>query len=414
MTNGYVLFAGIDYGSEFHQVCLLDREGGKLAEFRIEHSAKGVDGLVRSLLQHGHSEPNRCAVAIELTHSAVIETLLERGFQVFAINPKQLDRFRDRYTAAGSKDDRLDAFVQADSLRTDARHFRQLQLDEPLVIRLRELSRVDSELQKEFRQLASRLRALLHRFFPQLLKLCPAADEAWLWALLLTAPTPHQARRLRKNQLSRILREHRIRRISSEQLRLALREPSFELAPGSLEAACEHTQLLLPRLQLVNQQLRDCRRRIDEVLQELCREGTPEGESQGHRDAEILLSIPGAGRIVGATMLSEASQPLAQRDYHTLRAHTGIAPVTRRSGKTTRVLMRRACNPRLREAVYHWSRTSIQNDDHCRAFYARQRALGHSHARALRALGDRLLRILIAALRTQSLYDPSRRGAHSS
>jgi len=412
MTTSYLVFAGIDYGSDFHQVCLTDTEGKKLTEFRIEHSAIGIGKLVKTLLQHG--EPSRCAVALELTHGPVVETLLESGFDVFAVNPKQLDRFRDRHSVAGSKDDRLDAFVCADSLRTDRHHFRLLQLDDPLVIRLRELSRIDFSLSKDFRRLANQLRAQLHRFFPQLLELCPAADEPWLWALLLKAPTPHKARRLKKNQLARILKEHRIRRISADQLHLLLAQPSLTLAPGSLEAASEHVQLLLPRLQLLCQQRRDCRRRIDDVLQQLQENVTSEGECREHHDVEIVLSFPGAGSLVGAAMLGEASQPLAERDYHTLRAHSGIAPVTRRSGKRTLVFMRRACNPRLREAVYHWARTSIQNDDGCKAFYARQRGRGATHGRALRALADRLLRILVAMLRTQTLYNPSLPRLHPS
>ena len=388
MTASYLVFAGIDYRSDLHQVCLIDTEGKKLAEFRFEHSAIGIGKLV--------------------------ETLLERGLDVFAINPKQLDRFRDRHSVAGSKDDRLDAFVCADSLRTDRHHFRRLKLDEPLVVRLRELGRIDFTLSKDFRRLANQLRAQLHRFFPQLLELCPAADEPWLWALLLKAPTPHNARRLKKNQLARILKEHRIRRISTDQLHLALAQPSFTLSPGSLQAASEHVQLLLPRLQLLCQQHRDCRRRIDDVLQQLQEDVTSEGERREHCDVEILLSFPGAGRLVSAAMLGEASQPLAERDYHTLRAYSGCAPVTRRSGKRTLVLMRRACNPRLREAVYHWARTSIQNDHRCKSFYARHRASGHSHGRALRALVDHNFRILIAMLRTQTLYDPSLPRAQAS
>jgi len=412
MNANYLVFAGIDYGSDFHQVCLIDTEGKKLAEFRFEHSAIGIGKLVKALLQHG--EPSRCAVALELTHGPVVETLLERGFHVFAVNPKQLDRFRDRHTVAGSKDDRLDAFVCADSLRTDHHHFRQLQLDDPLVIRLRELGRIDSALSKDLRRLTNQLRAQLHRFFPQLLELCPAADEPWLWALLLKAPTPHKARRLKKNQLARILKEHRIRRISSDQLHLALAQQSLTLAPGSLEAAAEHVQLLLPRLQLLCQQLRDCRRRIADVLQQLQDHVSSEGPCREHRDAKIVLSFPGVGSLVSAAMLGEASQPLAERNYHTLRANCGCAPVTRRSGKRCLVLMRRACNPRLREAAYHWARTSLQNDIACKTFYARQRARGHSHGRALRALVDRNLRILIAMLRSQTVYDPSRLRAQAS
>jgi transposase len=113
--------------------------------------------------------------------------------------------------------------------------------------------------------------------------------------------------------------------------------------------------------------------------------------------------------MVAATMLTEATGPLADRDYDTLRAHAGAAPITKRSGKRTLVVqMRYACKRRLRQALYHWSRTSIQHDEAARDYYDALRTRGHRHARALRSVGDRWLRILIAMLMTRTLYDPSR------
>jgi hypothetical protein len=110
-------------------------------------------------------------------------------------------------------------------------------------------------------------------------------------------------------------------------------------------------------------------------------------------------------------MLAEASRPLAARDYHGLRAQAGVAPVTRQSGKRRLVGMRYACNARLRNAVHYWAQVSVQHDARSRGQYERLRAAGQSHARALRGVADRLLHVLIAMLRTQTLYDPARRQA---
>src|SRR5205823_8999209 len=127
-------------------------------------------------------------------------------------------------------------------------------------------------------------------------------------------------------------------------------------------------------------------------------------------DIDILESLPGVGSMVTATMLAEASHVLADRDYATLRTWTGVAPVTKRSGKRRRptVTMRRACNTRLREAAYHWGRVSIQWDATARTYYHHLRARGHEHGRALRSVVDRWLRILMAMLRGRRLYDPTR------
>jgi transposase len=133
------------------------------------------------------------------------------------------------------------------------------------------------------------------------------------------------------------------------------------------------------------------------------------GQSGVHRDVAIILSLPGVGRIVAATMLAEASQALAQRDYHALRNYSGSAPITRQSGKKKVVLMRQSCNQRMRNALYHWARVSVQCDDHSREHYAQLRRVGHKHGRALRGVADRLLPVLVAMLKSGTLYDPQRR-----
>jgi transposase len=107
-------------------------------------------------------------------------------------------------------------------------------------------------------------------------------------------------------------------------------------------------------------------------------------------------------------MLAEAWPALATRDYQRLRTHSGVAPVTRQSGKTRVVRMRRSCNGHLREAVFHWASNSLRLDPRCRAHYDRLRQQ-HGHARALRGVADRLLGLLVTLLRAGTLYDPARR-----
>jgi transposase len=348
------------------------------------------------------------AAAIEVPHGAVVETLLEHGFAVFSINPKQLDRFRDRYFPAGAKDDCRGAFVLADSLRTDRHCFRAVRIDEPAMIRLRELSRLEDELAQEQNRTINRLREQLHRFFPQLLQLCEAADEPWLWTLFEMAPSPARAARLSEAKIARILQQHRIRRIGAEQVRTVLKTKPLSLAPGAAEAATEHALLLLPRLRLLHQQRTDLARRIGAILEELA---TPAEQQSEHRDAAILLSLPGLGRKVAATMLSEASQAIAERDYDALRSYSGVAPITKQSGKKKTVLMRYSCNQRLRNALYHWARTSIVWDPASKKNYAQMRARGHSHGRSLRGMADRWLKVLVSMLRNNALYDARLRAA---
>jgi len=409
MTQTYQWFLGIDWGSEVHHLCLLNKDGTVCGEQQVKHEATAVQSALSWVFEHtqGASAAD-IAVAIETPRGAVIDAVLERGLAVFAINPRQLDRFRDRFTTAGAKDDRRDALVLADSLRTDPAAFQPVPIDDPVIMQLREWARVEADVDREQRALTNRLREQIYRLTPTLLELCPAADEAWLWTVLERAPTPAAQLTLSRARISAILREHRIRRIDASAVLERLRAPRFPLAAGVTEAAVAHIKMLIPRVQLLQTQRVECIQRTEALLETL--RARPEaGEQPGEpRDIALLESLPGVGRKTTIALLTEASQPLAARAYHALRTQMGIAPVTQASGKRKTVRMRYACRHRLRQAAYHWGRVAAQRDASSKTYYRKLRARGHSHGRALRSVIDRLLRILTAMLRTRSLYDASR------
>lgn len=405
MDNPYRLFVGIDWAKQEHTICILDRDQKVIEQRVVQHSGAGLALLCDLLSKLAGGEPAGVAVAIETPRGAVVETLVERGFAVYSLNPKQMDRFRDRHSVAGAKDDRRDAFVMANALRTDRHLFHLVKLDDPLIIRVRELSRTEEDLQQQQVRAGHQLQDLLNRYYPQMLGLCPAVDEPWFWELIEFAPGPSQGTKLSKTKLEKLLRAHRIRRLDAEAIRQALSVPALRLAPGAAEAASEHVLLILPMLRLLRQQRNELERRIESLLEEM----SAAGQSGEHRDVTILRSLPGVGRVISATMLAEASQPLAERDYHALRSYGGTAPVTRQSGKRRSVRMRHSSNGRLRNAIYHWSRVSTQCDPRSKQHYAELRAKGHSHGRALRGVADRLLGVLIAMLQSGTTYDAKRR-----
>jgi transposase len=388
-------------------VCIIDRQGREDERRTVKHTAAALQAFVEALVERAGGEASRVALGLEVPRGALVELLVERGFAVYAINPKQLDRFRDRFTTAGAKDDRRDALAIADSLRTDPKAYRRVQLDDPLVIQLREWSRIDEDLGAELTRLTNQLRDLVYRTAPALLELCPAADEPWCWALLQAAATPAAQQRLSERRVARLLRDHRIRRLTSAQVRDVLQQPVVYTAPGVVEAVADHLQLLVPRVELVARQRRDAEHRLDRLLNQLEAEAPPAEDQREHSDVAIVRSMPGIGTRVAARMLAEASQPLVTRAYHVLRSHMGLAPVTKQSGRRRTVSMRYACNRRLRDAAYHWGRVGLQHNPAARAYYATLRARGHSHGRALRSVADRLLRILITLLKRGQLFDPA-------
>jgi transposase len=401
----YDWFVGIDWGSQQHQVCVLDRNRRLVGERAVDHDGASLAQLAAWLWTLSAGQPQRVSVAIEVPRGAIVEGLVERGFHVFAINPKQLDRFRDRHSVAGAKDDRRDAFVLADSVRTDRPSFRRLQLDEPQLLLLRELSRAEETLLEEFRRSANRLREQLHRFYPQMLQLCSAADEPWLWDLINLAPTPAHAVLLSAEQVQHVLQAHRIRRVKATEVLACLQARALPVAPGTAEAAQAHCGFLLPCLRVLAEQLQACSQQVGALLRTMADEPS-EGESPS--DVAIVQSLPGVGRKITAWLFAEAAQPLAERDYQVLRTHGGVAPVTKQSGKRRQVVMRHGCNPRLRHALYHMARVAMQRDAHFSGVYAALRAKGQRHGQALRNIGDRLLRILMAMLRHRTCYDASR------
>ena len=404
----YAFYVGVDWGSERHQVCVRDAERHVVGERTVEHSGPGLAELADWLVGLTRGHPERIAVAIEVPRGAVVDTLLSRGLHLFAINPKQLDRFRDRHSMAGAKDDRRDAFVLAEALGTDRWAFRRLEPDHPLIVQLREVTRLDQDLQQELTRLANRLRDQLLRYHPALLRLAPAANDPWLWALLALAPTPAAGAQLPRARVGHLLRRYHIRRHTPAAVVAALRAPAVWLTPGTVEAAARHVALLVPRLQLVHAQRGQCAAEIDRLLAALSAEAAAPGPQREPRDVEILRSLPGVGRLVAATMLAEAAPLVAARAYQGLRAQAGIAPVTKQSGKHRRIQMRDGCNHWLQQAVYHWARVSAQCDAHSRAHYTALRRQGHSHPRALRGVADRLLATFVAMLKAGTLYDPAR------
>jgi hypothetical protein len=318
-----------------------------------------------------------------------------------------MDRFRDRFTLAGAKDDSRDGEVMSSALRTDAHCFRLLALADPVVVELREWSRIAEDLGAERNRLTNRFREQLWRYFPAILELEADLASEWLLDLWETVPTPHKAVRIRDTTIAKLLKRHRVRRFDAAQLLSILRAPPVRVAAGTTEAASAHIATLITRIRLVNKQLKQAHQKLDVLTARLVpTEEAEPGQTKQH-DVEILASLPGVGRIILATLLAEASDALQRRDYAALRSLTGVAPVTKRSGKSCIVVRRYACHGRLANAMYHWARTAIQHDPTSRSKYAALRSRGHSHARALRSVGDRLLNIACAMLRSGTIFDAS-------
>lgn len=403
-----IFYVGIDWGSEKHAVCVVTEEGGVRAERMLKNDGAFVRKLVE--LVGGEEQARSASFAIESRDLPIVDMLVEAGCAVFTLNPKQAERFRDRLSPGGAKDDRRDARVLAGALRTDRDAFRRVEVESPAqaLLRLRARAVVDAEAQ--LRMSANQLTAVLARYFPAVLELCPGADERWLWALLRHAGTPDKAARIRSTTLEAILASCRVRRIDAAHLQALLRAPHLRASAGVQKACAEEVASLVQLLELLHAQRKRVTTLRDEAVEQLRAEQL-RVEQPGYAsttDIDLVGSMPGAGPLVIATLFGEAELALRERNLVALRAMAGVAPVTKRSGKSKSVSMRRARNVHLTNALFHAARIASVIDARFKALFTAIRARGKSYGRALRGVADRYLDVMFAVLRERTPYDAAR------
>ena len=401
----YDFFVGIDLGQWLHMASLVDAKGKFLGERGFPHSREGLSGTIDWLLEETSQDTERIAVAIEKPHGALTELFLDNAIAIFAINPKQVDRFRDRYSMSGAKDDRRDAFVLADALRTDGHRFQRLKLPPPEIIAMRGLLSTRDQLVKNHVALSSQVRELVIRCWPHLISLAPKdkALDSFFCELLQLFLDAKGLTDLSGTTFQQLVKKHHIRRVHPDQLLEILHQSPLRVAPATIEATSEQLKLLLQQLLLVRQHRRDS----DQLLEKWFKQQRTTDEP--YTDAAILASFPGVGAFVLASVLSYAHDPVRLRNLEAFRSLGGIAPVTKQSGKRRQVLLRRARSQPLNNALHHWARIAVLRDPHSKQHYDRLRSRGHSYARALRGVMDRILPVAMAMIRDRTLYDPSQR-----
>ena len=398
-----LFFAGVDWGRSSHQVCVIDRQGSVIGEKSFRHSGGGFFEMARWIRKISDSETRDVSIAIEVNHGPVVESLLDRGFGVYSINPRQLDRFRDRFCVSGAKDDRRDALVLASALRTDHRHFRRLEPRDCEAVILREFNRTRRELIAERTRLVNRFRGLLWRYYPQFTELLGKKVSPWhleLWELM---PSPDSARRKRSSTVGKLLKRNRVRRIDAEETLKTLRAEKINVSNATTRSCVWHISLIAQRLRVVDRQLAQTRDSIKTVIEAMNERLGTEGE--GPTDIEILRSIPGVGDMVLATLVAEAWDLICRRDLNALRCLGGVAPVTRQSGKAKQVVRRRAVSANLSYALHMLGGTAAIHDPVSKAKYRELRKKGHGYSRSVRTVCDRLLSVACAIMKKRELFD---------
>jgi transposase len=380
-------------------VCRIDGED-EPKQRSFPHTSEGLNALVAYVVE-GDIAPEQVLIAIEMNHGAVVEALLAKALPVYSINPKLLDRLRDRFSPAGAKDDRRDAFVLASCVESDAHAFRRIEPGNEENLRLQAATRLRGDLKAQFGADANRLWSELRDYRPGLLALCPGADEPWLWALIDKAPSPSQGAKLTRASIGAVLKRHRIRRLTIDDVQAVLRKDVLSLRPVYIESHVARVLVLTAKLKLAQSQID----KIEKEIKTELAERVQSEEKTKRRDLTILLSLPGFGPLTTATALGESGDAFERRDYNALRSICGAAPVTKQSGGSRFVVMRQFCQPRLRVALHIAALQAIRIDPKFHDLYVRARARGHTVGRAIRNIVDRLLFLAVQLLKKNELYD---------
>jgi transposase len=390
-----VLFLGVDWGERHHDLCLLDQDGSVLAARRIADGLAGVGELHGLVAAHGE-DPAQVVVGIETDRGLLVGALLAAGYQVYAVNPHTVSRYRGRHGSSRAKSDRGDAKVLADLVRTDRHNHRQVAGDTPAVEAVMVLARVHQRLIWARQQHVNTLRSALREFYPgALAALGTQLAEPEALAVLELAPIPEQGRRLTRAAIRRALvGAGRRRNLHARVVAIhdALAAPQLA-APEPVEAAYRH---VIDGLVAVVRCLNDQVAALEEQLAV---------RFAAHPDAAIVRSQPGLGVVLGARVLGEFGDD--PHRYQTAKGRTafaGTAPVTRSSGLRTTVVARAACNQQLVDACYLWAFAALSASPGARRCYDAHRARGATHHQALRALGNRLVGILHGCLAHRVAY----------
>lgn len=386
-------FAGLDWGSTTHAVCVVDQAGHIVFRTEVRHDASGLESLQRQLQRIAPAK--EIPIAIERPSGLIVDALLASGHPIVAIHPNAVKACRPRYSAAGGKNDLGDAYLLADVLRTDGHRFRPLSPPSDAIKALRALVRTRDDLVAQRIALTNQLRALLDGFWPGAGALFYQIDSPIALTFLQRYPTPSSAARLGEKRLAAFLAgEGYSGRHSVADLVARLRAAPVgrtgkleEQAKGELVCALAHV------LSALLQEIANLTARIEKEVAQ-------------HDDGLLIMSLPRTGRLNAAQILAELGdcrERLATAEQ--LAAEAGVAPVTRQSGKSRAVLFRWACNHRLRSAITTWADNSRRSSPWAAQLYAAARARGCRHPHAVRILARAWVRILWKTWTTRTPYD---------
>jgi transposase len=401
-----MLFLGDDWAEAHHDIEVQDEQGRVLVRRRLPEGVVGLAQLHALIGDHlgEQDEPGSVLVGIETDRGPWVQALIATGYLVYAINPMQVARYRERHTTSGAKSDPGDAHVLAEIVRSDRAHHRPVSGDSVQAEVVKTLARTHQSIIWSRQRQANQLRSLLREFHPAALVAFGddlAGRDAV--AVLAIASTPAAGRALSRSRIAAALRRAgRQRNVDPTAVRIveALRSEQLSLSDALAEAYGASVRSLLAVIATMVEQIGVLEAEVNRCFGQ-------------HPDAEIITSQPGLGTVLGARVLAEFGDAKDRFvDAKARRNYAGTSPVTKASGTRQVVLARYTRNKRLADALHQQAFTALTASPGARAFYDSHRARGATHHQALRTLSNRLVGILDGCLRHRSTYNEALAWAH--
>jgi transposase len=400
-----LLLVGDDWSEEHHDVEVQDEHGRVLGKAKLPEGIAGIDRLHAMIGQHVGDEDDdqvQVVVGIETDRGPWVQALIAAGYQVYPINPLQVARYRERHTVSGAKSDTADAHTLADMVRTDRHQLRPAAGDSPVAEAVKIVTRAHKTLIWERTRHTLRLRSALLEFFPAAVAAFADLTAPDALQLLAKAPDPAAAARLSITQISAALRQARRHHVPAKAaaIQAALRTRHLGQPPVVAGAYAATVRAQAAILTLLNTQIATMEEQV--------------GDHFGrHPDAELYLSQPGLGALLGARVLAEFGDDTTRYgDARARKNYAGTSPITRQSGKKKYVQARYVHNDRLIDALGLQAFSALRASPGARAYYDQLRARGTGHHAALRQLGNRLVGILHGCIKTGTPYDEDTAWAH--
>jgi transposase len=399
-----LLFVGDDWAEAHHDVELMDATGRRLVKARLPEGVVGMARLHAMIAEAlgEDAEEAEVLVGIETERGPWVAALVAAGYTVYAINPLQVARYRERHSVSGAKSDAADAHTLADMVRTDSHQLRPVAADTPQAEAVKVVTRAHKTLIWERTRHTQRLRHALREYFPAALEAFEDLDAPDTLELLAKAPDPGAAAKLTIAQISAALKRARRRHVAEKAARIqtVLRDEYLGQPEVLTTAYAATTRAAVAVLQTLDEQVKVLQGQVDAYFGQ-------------HPDAEIILSQPGLGPVLGARVLAEfGDDPDRYTDARARKNYAGTSPITRASGKKKIVIARYVHNDRLIDALMAQAFSALNASPGARAYYDQLKARGTEHNAALRQLANRLVGILHGCLKTRTCYDEATAWPH--